>query len=430
LEASDQLFRAINYRAALNAEAYRLGKGNAEKIADLLADPTPELMERAGKMAEYRLFRQEPGTFTKGVMKLRDADIYGIQPLRFVIPFLQTPVNLLKFGLERSPLGFLNPKLWQHLASKSPEASDEIARAALGSALAAGVAWYAADGKITGAAPSNKLDRERFYREGKQPYSIKIGDQWVSYQRLEPFNQAMSQVAAAVDAMRAEGKDATEQASQAALTIGKNLVSQTYLSGLSDVLDALAEPERYGSNFLQRTAASIATPFSSALRTGAQIGDTTIRQPKGLAESIMAGLPGLSQNVPARLDAFGEDVQRESPAWLPINVTTEKDTPLNRELARLDIDVGFVGDSIRGMPLNRGEQAEYQRAVGKARKQLLEQLVSHDAYQRADDATRAKMMEAAIVKARNDIADLYLQYIVSTKSRDELNRRLTKGRAE
>jgi len=55
--------------------------------------------------------------------------------------------------------------------------------------------------EITGQAPTSPTERDQFYREGKQPFSIKIGDKWVSYQQLEPYNQLFNLMANVITAI-------------------------------------------------------------------------------------------------------------------------------------------------------------------------------------------------------------------------------------
>ena len=402
LEAADAMNYAVNYRAALNASIMRQarkeglrGQALVERIGTLKNAPPEDIVKEAGRLAEYRLFRQEPGTITQAVMDMREK----IPPLRFVIPFLRTPVNLFKFGLERSPVGALNPQLWRNLAAKNPEAADQIARVFLGSALAALVAWQFANGRITGRAPTNQAERDRFYREGKQAFAVRIGDTWVQYQRLEPFNQVFAQVAAAVDAINAKDKTAKEKTEAAITTMGQNLVSQTYLSGLNDLINVITEPERYGSSFLGRLAGS-ALPFSAAIRTAAQATDRTIRKPRTVAESLQAGVPGLSQRVPPSLTAFGQEAPRQSAPYFPINITRAQQSAVDAELARLGKGIGFVGNTIAGVKLSREEQQRYQVLAGQATYEGLTRLMALAAYPAATDAAKEKAIDAVVSDAR------------------------------
>ncbi len=411
LEAADAMNYAINYRGAINALATRTAKieklsGNAftSRVADILSNPSKSLMDDANRIAEYRLFRQEPGKFTSHLIALRDT----VPGLQFVIPFLRTPINLVKFGLERSPVGIINPSLWRNLAKKNPAAADQIARIGMGSTIAAAVALGFNEGKITGAAPTNSAERDRFYREGKQPFSVKIGDTWVQYQRIEPLNQSFSQVAAAVDAIKNKDKAVEDRVGQAVFTIAQNLVSQTYMSSLSNLLDAMNNPEREASTLAERLVQPLIVPASSATRTAAQIMDTTIRQPETFGERIQAGIPGLSQNVPSRLDVFGQEVKRQTPAISPINITKEQQTELDKELNRLKVNVGFVGDSIGRQKLDREQQRQYQLTAGQFSQNMLNAMVTAPFYKKLSDDDK----EELITKIVNDSRDKARNVIV------------------
>jgi len=414
LEAADSFFYAINYRAALNSGIIRQARSEGlrgaklvERIADLKMNPAADLISRAAGTAEYRLFRAEPGKIMRGFMSLRETIPGG----RFVLPFLRTPGNLLAAGLERSPLGLANPSLWRNLATKSPEASDQIARLLLGSGIAAGLGTMIASGtlEITGNVPTNAAARDRFFREGKQPFAIKIGGQWIQYRRLEPFNQSLAQLAAFKDAVDAgDAKNANQIAAQLITTIGNNLVSQTYLSGLSDFLDAISDPAQAGARWGERIATGF-VPASAALRTVAQVTDPTVRRPEGLLEQFQAGIPILSEEVPPRLTAFGRPATRETAPWSPITVTPEKQSFVDAELERLGVEVGFVGDSIGGYALNREEQSRYQELAGQVAELVLTDLVQSAAYQSLSDPDKETAIRRATDRSRDAVREFLIE---------------------
>lgn len=336
LIASDVFFKSINQSAALHAQAYRMarqqgkrGKNLINTYADLVANPPPQLINRAGKIAKYRVFQKEAGPFIQAVAGLRKklrvggtdgGTDGGIEPLRFVIPFIETPVNLLKFGFERTPAGALTA-----FGKEGADVSDQLGKALMGSFVAASIATAASEGKLTGAGPKNRKDRDRLFRAGWQPFSIKIGDRWVSYQRLEPFNQVFTQIATIFDEFVENEAPTSDKIQNVAVALGRNLVDQSYLAGLSDVLNAVNDPERYGGNVLERFAGSL-VPASSALRTATRAIDPTVRDPQGIQEAIQATIPGLSQQVRAKETSFGEPIVREGGAVrqaFPIRFTTE-----------------------------------------------------------------------------------------------------------
>src|SRR3546814_8007448 len=88
---------------------------------------------------------------------------------------------------------------------------------------------------------------------GWQPYSIKIGDQYYSYRRLDPF--AMTFGTAADLATMGNGTTDKQRDKGAALwtaSVVANLANRTWLSGVTDALEALQDPERYSGNFIKR----------------------------------------------------------------------------------------------------------------------------------------------------------------------------------
>ena len=419
LEAADAFGYAINRRASLWATAYReaskkklSGQALADEIIRLTKEPTEAILTQAHLDAEYRLFRKTPGTVTQAVIKLRNAEVAGIQPLRFVIPFLRTPTNLVKFGLERSPLGLVNPHLWKNFFTRSPKVSDDIARVVIGSLVGAALATYAADGKITGQPPQNKAERDLFYQQGKIPYAVKIGETWVSYQRMEPINQVLAQVAAFVEAIHGKEKDKTvdEIAGTAVNTLASNLVSQTYMSGLSNLLNALDDPERYGGTFAQRAMSGL-VPFSSALRTAEQVRSPIVRKPEGIWQGILAGLPVIGGSVKAKLTALGEETQRAGPQWFPIALSSTTEDKVILELAEADLPIGFTDDAVWGIDLTPEEAYGYQMFTGRLIKQNLAQLIESKEYKKL---TKLEVKKDKIAGAVREARNLARQTVIDS----------------
>lgn len=411
LEAGDTLNFTINYRAALNAnimrQARREGlKGNAltDRVAELKAAPTEALIREASATAERRLFR-EPSELSSAVIQLRDK----VPATRFIIPFVRTPVNLVKEGLARSPLGLANPSLWRNLVQKNPEASDQLARVFLGSSISAALALGFAKGNITAGVPFNRAERDRFFREGKLPFAVNLGGEWVQFQRLEPWNVPLTMIAGAVDAMNDdEESSAWDIFGQAAFTIGQNITDQSFLSGLNDFMTAIDQPEMAAETFAGRQLGS-AVPFSSALRTVAQGIDPAIRQPEGVLERAATGIPGVSELLPARQTALGEDIQRpEGAAFFPIQISPERQSAVDAELERIGMEVGFVGKSIAGHSLSREQQQFYQQNAGQVTGAVLSEIVQAPAYQAASDVDKEKMIEQTVSRSRQAVRDRLL----------------------
>ena len=407
LEAADKFFYGINYRSALNADAVRAAKreglrGDAynARVADLIGNPSDELVEAAAKEAEMRLFRGDPGDFARGLMELRNKS----PALQFLIPFLRTPANVLRFGIRRSPLGLLDPQSYRKVLAGNPEGTDEIARGLIGSTITASLAALVATGQldITAAAPANPAERDRFFREGKLPFAMKVpGVGWVQYRQIDALNVPMTILASGLESFK-NGEGITDLPGAMGTTIAANLADQSYMTGLADAMEAIQDPERNASWWAQRQVTSM-VPGSAGLRQAAGIVDPTFRDPENLSESIQAGIPGLSQNVPPRLTAFGEEAQRGIPS--PWQVSADKQNPVDTELERIGTEIGFVRDSIANIKLNREQQTLYQKAAGQLTYQMLSAVVETPAYKELPAENQVKVIDRIITASREQITD-------------------------
>ncbi len=416
LNATDQFFKAVNYHAALNAEAYRMAakeglKGDAmmARYRDLISKPSKELNDKALKIAKEKLF-QKQSNLVDSIIKIRDWEAPktgGLQPFRILIPFVRTPVNLVKFGLQRSPLGLLDYRMWIDLAKKDPQGAENLGKALIGTGIATALFLYARDGLITGPTPNDTAGRDEFYRQGKLPYAVKIGDKWISYQRLEPFNQIFLQVANAVEASNND-KDFTEKAGTAFNSTIENLASQNFLYSIGLAMNAIRDPDRYGAQFVEQTVSSM-VPFSGTLRQVAQLADTTIRSPQNLGEQVMAGTPGLSQNVAPKVNTMGEVQQRETPAWLPYQFSTEKNDPITMGLVDKDVTPGYAGKTVGGIKLSDAEHQEYMQLTGELIKKNLGKTINGSGYKSAGNDRQKELLESAIERGRAEAKKQWLR---------------------
>lgn len=430
LAAGAEMAGSIAQAGALNANAYRIasqegktGAGLTERMAQLRENPTPALLQAATLEGRYRTYQAAPGPWLRQALALRNQDVLGLPIGRIIVPFAQTPANLAKFGLERSPLGvlkILDPKTRQALAAADPEIADRIGRWALGSAIATAAGLEVGAGNITGAAPTVPAQRDAWAREGKQPFSIKIGNNWVSYQKLEPLNQTLSQVAAVVDAVQ-NGGDPGSAAAQAVATIGANLASQSYMQSLSNALAAIRDPGRGAALFTQGLASSI---VPGALRTVAQIQDPTYRQVQGPLEAMESDIPGLSQRLPPTLTAFGQPRPREVSNISPISVSPSHVDPVDTELSRLGVEPGLTGKTLRGIALTRQEEAAHQTIAGQLVKRNLDALVADPQYRGLPDWVKARALQLAITRAKDAAANQYVAQLIQQQGQDAIVKRM------
>jgi hypothetical protein len=195
-------------------EGLRHADARAEAARVLAAPPDP-LVAQAGGFARRQTFTNASAFLAKGQATLDHPDVAGLKPLRFIVRFLRVPYNIAARGLGLAPAG-----LAVGLGRAEPEL---IAQGLLGSAVLAYTAHLAANGHVTGAEPESPTDRAAFYAEGKQPYSVRVGNDWVSYERnLGVLGLPLAAGAAWKDRFGHQGISATpDEITRAAFELGQ-----------------------------------------------------------------------------------------------------------------------------------------------------------------------------------------------------------------
>ena len=423
LRAMDLFFKGMAYESEMNAKAVRLAiKGGkrgskqiGEEVAKLLQNPTQDMLKTSTDFASYATFMDEPGRISGAILGLRNK----IPATRLVIPFVTTIGNLLKRGLEFTPgVGaFVRGGI-----PKGSYVSEVITKQIIG----AGVGMYIwakyMDGEITGAAPKSKAERDAWYRQGRQPWSVKIGNNWLSFRRIEPFNTPISTVVSALDAWRDRGKLPPDAlATKFAQSMGRNLMDASYLSGLSDFITAIesgAETEEALMKFPARQMGGF-MPYSSLLRSGVRAtesfgeGEATVKRPIGIIETLKSQIPFVASDVRERLDVWGEPAKYQTPTggeapgafrqFYPVRWSEETKDPLELELWRLKDKL--EGFSYPGMPTKKKDwtDEDYDKFVklsGRRAKERLDRLVRAPMYRFWSDERKAKEIKKIISEER------------------------------
>lgn len=406
LTAGDELFKTIAYRQELQALALRTAKREAREVglkgmakaeavskryAELLAKPPEELHLAAVDQARVRTFTQplgETGRKLQGILA-------QVPLMRFIVPFFRTPANLLKDAVGHSPLmltKLIKKEFRQQLARGGAEADMVISRMLMGSALVAEV-WHLADaGLLKGGGnhghPTSQ-DQAPYGMSQVNPYSVKIGSKWYVYNRLDPLGMLLGATADLHD-MIANDPDPKnpkhkELFELIAIAAAKNITSKTWLSGVSELVNAASDPERYGPAYLRRFGAS-AVPFSALLRHTAGAEDPYAREVFSFSDQLRANTPGLSKTAAVRRDWLGRPVKSRLPFISPIAVSTESKDPLDRELVRLQFHLPMPRKSIEGIRLDAHEYSRLlelrgqHKFSGKSLEDVLQKFIQSDEY--------------------------------------------------
>ena len=411
LQMGDAFFRSVARKSEQAAGAYALAKKEGRKGQDLI-DRATELkhattpdgvavMEQAELVATRSVF-QERGAITDALRGLQK--VPGIkQAMMFVMPFIRTPGNILRQGLEVSPAGFMLKG-----AREGGRLGAQLqGRAAAGSAAAATMAWWAATGRLSGSGPKDRAERDRLMESGWRPNSIKVGDQWVSYQLFQPLSVQASIIGNAWETYRdSKDKDVNPWASVPARAMN-SFLDQSFLVGMFDAASAVQDPERYGPRLLARTATGM-VPMAGAVRSVQQATDPVVRQPDGFTENVKAALPGLSKTVEPRIGRAGQVVTREGGglrhAADPFSVSTaDQEDAVAAELHRLGVRLTSPSGRVtlpEGMSLTRKGETAVKQAQGGTVWRALQGVMASPQYQALGEEQRRRVLERVINTVR------------------------------
>jgi hypothetical protein len=352
LSAEDEFFRTLGYRMELHAQALRQASREVrhgmpearlgERIAELVDNPPDSLRLAAVDQAMYQTFQTAPGKITRKLVKLRE-DI----PLAWLItPFLQTPSNIIKYTFERTPLAPLMSEVRADMSAGGARRDMAMARMSLGTTLSLLAADLAMSGQISGGGPVNREQRAAMQRSGWQPYSVKVGDRWFSYQRMDPPGMLFGMAADIVELTLNSDFDPNDQKTTEDLTaamiaaIGNSVTSKTWLTGLSDFFEMMSDPTRNAAFWSERLSGTVVPSVAAEIRRQQ---DPYMREVRSMIDAMRNRAPGLSEDLPARRDLWGRPISYQSglgttyDTLSPIYSRQENPEPIDREI----LDQGF-----------------------------------------------------------------------------------------
>lgn len=406
LSAADNFWRAILTDSELNQRALEAALREkkldpkldvARRTAELMNDPPPRWREAAEKVADEYTFQEKPDRFIGAVNRLRNA----VPGSRFIVPFILTPYNLLKFHVQRTPLGVLSPRNLRGVAAGGLEREQALARLAIGTGLSLAAWQLVRRGQVTGAYPTDPNERAQWREEGRQEHSVQIGDRWVRYGRFQPLGSYLSDAVALNDAIERENGRAIGLAWDRMLAQSAAAwLDLPFVQGFSSLMDALEDPKHYAERFISGTVTGF---VPNVLRDIRQQADVQQRRARGVVESVENMLPGVSRRLPPVVTVLGHepryDVSRLARASKVTSPVTESDE--SRFMARLGWTPAEPQPTLRlehrTVTLSGPPLAEFQREMGRATRQAVSAFMASG----PDLGT-----EAAREKARDRLAEL------------------------
>ena len=380
LQFEDAIFKGIGYRMELNARAFRMaraegleGRALSDRVASLVNDPPDELVKVSKDFANYMTYTNQLGDVGRKFQSLLSSH----PAFKFIVPFVKTPTNIFKFFGERTPLALLSKSIRDDIMSGGAVRDLALSKMALGSTIMALVGWQTLEGNITGGGPKDKALNDTWRRTGRQPYSFKLGDQYLSYARFEPLGTLVgvtADIAEIYSQYQTGAIDDDNDLLYSGLTaISKNVANKTFLQGITNFIEAQADPERYLPSYMSRMATSFIPNVVGQVNSFEV--DPVFRQTRGLIDAAKAKIPGLSSSLPPRRNLWGEPIVREGggipgiPDLVnPLFKSSDKNSPIDEEMKKNNIGVSPVSKWINGVELLPAEYDRYVELAGNAAK--------------------------------------------------------------
>jgi hypothetical protein len=433
LNASDAFFKGINYRGEINARAYRMaqaeklsGEAFARRVKSLIDQPT-EAMDKAGhEAAKYSTFTNDLGSMGQKVQDVIHDSVLG----RVLIPFYRTTVNLGKYGLARSPLGFipvsLNPVLFKNLIGRNgPLAAAEArGRMAMGTMISAAALAYAMDETntldgtfpvITGGGPNDPDQRKVLANAGVQPYSFRWRGKYYSWQRVEPIATLLGPAADIADSYRYSKETNVysdeyrkEKLKQLTRAVMNNITNKTWLQSVDNFLQAYDDPDRKMEPFIRQMAGSVVPGF---IASQARSQDPYVRDVQSIQDAIKNRLPGYSQELAFKRDTYGNPIKTKqtlSP-FLPLDVSPISKDPALTEPARLGMSISAPDRLQDGTKLTSQQYDKYQAINNKLFMQIVAPRIRSPAWPKYSDGMKRVLIEILIPTIRARASQMLLQ---------------------
>jgi hypothetical protein len=314
LEGMDQFFKTLTEGGLQSAGEYAASK-NINRGTNMAEEASSRLFRGQLKAEQQGYVLNAIDDITGLVMKARNSDNPITSTIaKFTLPFVRTPMEILKQGIEYSPMGVST-------LVGATNKMEQLSKIIIGTSAAAGAATLLGQDRLTWAAPTNAKQRAEFDAAGRQAYSVKIGNKWISYSKLHPalaFNFAL--IAAVDDAQKNKGLGDSEvnQILSAVAKWGNFFADQSYLKNIGDFV-AATKGDAGGYSKLVSNYPQQLIPFRALSSWLERLTDPSQRKadPNGTflekqVQQVMLQIPGIAQKLPAKTGPFGAPIPNQN----------------------------------------------------------------------------------------------------------------------
>lgn len=427
---------------------------------------------RAQDYAKMNAFQQRLFGVAQQMQKARAEH----KALIFAIPFLKSPYNILKEGSTFIPgVGWMTGKLYKkatsvasvsnlsdaqkarfgELSSKfeltqaemkefavlrkkiggqsyvKMENSEIAARQMLGMAAVVTATQMFDENLITGKLPEDPAEREAWRAAGIPEFSIRVGDQWVSYRKIEPLSTVfglVSDMNRLYDDFWTNHSDPTVEewdrlSSGIHASLVQNIMGKSFMEGLSNVVNLIAGGATGNdAGQLQSFAANlgrVVIPYGAFLNSvaismdteNAPSGKAWDRQATTVLEKLQQRIPGFRESLPLMYGIYGEArTLNIADVWNGIKTVDQTDrTQLQQELAALGVAYAPISRSLKqDLKLDNDELGQIRQIAAETITPLLEQLITSPGFAKLPDSLKEKYFKMTMRQGRSAATKLFV----------------------
>ena len=357
LKAADAFAKAIIQPVEVAAYAHRMGIQQGltgtkleEYIQKQLTDRNSKAYQWGNNRARELSFQEDPGDVINRLVAMRESPGVMGAILKIILPFIKTPANILRQGARKSPLGIFHLIFDTVSRIKNKQGFDGayIARVAEQIVAFGTVMAFASMGDdddlpfITGSSAQYGSAEHGFKANRVPPYSIRIGDAWYSYQRIEPLSTGLALIADGIQAFRnaKNGKDGSAVMSDLMRSAKQIAVEKSFLDSFGELNKALDDPQHLAkalTNPVRGFIPNVYTQVRQALDENVQDNKSREKGVEWLKDQffIVTNRAGVTTALP-KIDYFGREVKKDDWGDTPLS-------PLGRLLPvkRIEADSNF-----------------------------------------------------------------------------------------
>ena len=445
LEAEDMLFKNKHYIHALSGFLQARGidlKNISQEVLD-------EARIYAVNEAKKATFNDE-SALANWVQNFGNKNFATNIMVEGVIPFKRTPINIVKRGIEYSPLGLtktLTKGLYDVKKGKITvtEFIDGLASGLTGTGIMLAGMFLANLGCITGGEDDDEKSQFEKWL-GKQEYAVEILGKSYTVDWAAPANIPFFIGVEIVNTIN-EGEDFSfSKFGNAVWNSLEPITNLSMLSGMQSVIESAryAEPSQTLSAIASDAITSYAMQGLPSLlgAVGRTIDPRLDSTAQAVKNNIQSKVPGLSYTQIPKIDMWGREVSRGgvgervlenfvSPGYYSKIEVTETSEELKRIFNKTDIDV-FPNIAAKSFDidgktkyLTAGEYVTYAKAKGGYSLDYVKEFMDSAAYKKLTDEERADVIQSLYeysnAKAKTTVSDYDLMKRYKTVTNWERN---------